>query len=132
MQRYGKDRRLRRRADFLRVQSEGSRVTSEHFVFLVAPGAAAAPARLGLVVSRKAGPAVRRNRIKRLCREAFRTWPEFLPDGTDLVVIAKAGADALSLESVRREWGRVATVLRKRAESALDRAASLEPKRAQK
>jgi ribonuclease P protein component len=113
---FPKERRLRRRADFLRVQSEGRRVTSAHFVFLVAPGPdRAGPCRLGLVVTRKVGPAVERNRIRRVCRETFRRWPEFLPGGVDLVVIARAGAQALGASDVRREWGEIAGVLRKRA-----------------
>ena len=47
-------------------------------------------ARLGLSVSKKLGPAVRRNRIKRMIREAFRQsrWEiEARAGGVDLVVI---------------------------------------------
>ena len=50
-----------------------------------------APARLGLVVSRKVGTAVKRNKIKRWVREWFRR-ASGLPSGVDLVVIAKPGA----------------------------------------
>jgi ribonuclease P protein component len=75
--------------------------------------------RLGLVVARKVGNAVRRNRIKRLCRECFRTWPDLLPAGVDLIVIARPGAHELSLAEVRDEWLAVARLLRKRATEAL-------------
>ena len=75
--------------------------------------------RLGLVVARKVGGAVRRNRIKRLCRECFRTWPDLLPSGVDLIVIARPGAHELSLAQVREEWLAVARLLRKRATEAL-------------
>ena len=50
-----------------------------------------APARLGLVVSRKVGTAVKRNQLKRWVREWFRR-AKGLPRGVDLVVIAKPGA----------------------------------------
>lgn len=123
----GRERRIRRRADFLRVQSNGQRATSRHFVLLVcartpAPGtdeSALAPSRLGIVATRKVGDATMRNRIKRLCRECFRLWPSFVPDGIDLVVIAREGADELTLDRVRDEWSRARPALLKRCESVL-------------
>ncbi|MDY7108851.1 MAG: ribonuclease P protein component [Planctomycetota bacterium] len=42
--------------------------------------------RLGLSVPRRAGGAVRRNRIRRLLREAFRLQRRDLPSGYDVVV----------------------------------------------
>lgn len=62
--------------------------------------------RLGIVVSKRVGHAVARNRVKRLCREAFRLWPDFVPNGIDLVVIAREGASELGLADVKREWER--------------------------
>jgi ribonuclease P protein component len=110
--------RIRKRAEFLRIQQNSRRVTSAHFVLLVAPQVgprAPAPARLGLVVTKKVGDAVARNRIKRLCRECFRRSKGLLPDGVDLVVIAKNGADSMTLATVQAEWAAIATPLRKRA-----------------
>ena len=48
--------------------------------------------RLGLVVSRKCGNAVVRNRWKRALREAFRLAQHELPRNLDLVVLPKQGA----------------------------------------
>ena len=46
--------------------------------------------RLGLSVSRKVGIAVRRNRIKRQLREAFRLMQHDVPEGYDLVIVVRA------------------------------------------
>ena len=45
--------------------------------------------RLGLSVSRRVGNAVKRNRIKRLIREAFRLQQHDWPGGYDLVVVVR-------------------------------------------
>lgn len=45
--------------------------------------------RIGLSVSRSVGTAPRRNRIKRLLREAFRLMQHDLPAGYDLVVVVR-------------------------------------------
>lgn len=78
-----------------------------------------APSRLGVTVTRKVGSAVRRNRVKRLVREAFRLDPELVPAGIDLVVIAKDGAPTLALRDVQAEWAGVRVLLLKRCKEAL-------------
>lgn len=45
--------------------------------------------RLGLSVAARVGSAVKRNRIKRLLREAFRLSQHDLPGGYDLVVVVR-------------------------------------------
>ncbi len=57
-------------------------------------------ARLGLVISKKhVGGAVARNRVKRLCREAFRHRAAMLPC-MDIVVVARPGLAALDNASL--------------------------------
>jgi ribonuclease P protein component len=91
----------------VRVQSVGERATSRHFVFLVAAGDPPDRAtRIGFVTTKKLGAAPVRNRIRRVCRECFRTWPELMPEGFDMVVIARGGAETLGLGEVRAEWAR--------------------------
>ena len=117
---FGKQRRIRRRADFLRVQAIGQRASTAHFVMLVAAGEPSAWARVGIVVTKKVGNAVQRNRIKRVCRECFRLWADLVPDGIDLVVIARSGAHELGLAAVRAEWERARPSLLKRCTSVLE------------
>jgi len=94
--------RLRRRADFLRVQREGNRVHTRHYV-VVLLSRPEGPARLGITVTKKIAGAVGRNRIKRVLREVFRLNRDLFPPQCDLVVIAKSGALELGYEQARSE-----------------------------
>ena len=107
-------RRVRKRSDFLRIQGSRDRVTAPHFVFLLSAASAGGP-RLGIVVTKRLGNAVLRNRVKRLCRECFRLFPNFLPGHVDCVVIARDGAGTLALADVQREWTSVRNSIEKRA-----------------
>jgi ribonuclease P protein component len=116
---FGPDRRLRSHAEFVRAQRLGRRVGTAHFTLLVCAQGTPAPPRLGIVTARKIGGAVQRNRVKRLCRECFRGWPDLLPPGVDLVVIARQGSHELGLADVQAEWRAVDALLKKRAAEAL-------------
>jgi ribonuclease P protein component len=112
---------LRSRAEFLRIQNGALRASSAHFVFLVGPsslGPSAAP-RLGIVVTKKVGNAVVRNRVKRTARETFRKLPDFVPAGIDLVVIARAKAETLTQSQVQQEWERARSNVAKAAKKAV-------------
>ena len=102
---FTKADRLRRRSEYLRVQAQGRRIYSRHFGVTLAPTEALGP-RLGLVVTRRFGKAVRRNRMKRLLREFFRRHKGRLPC-LDLVIMAKKGASALGYHQVEEELGRL-------------------------
>ncbi len=45
--------------------------------------------RLGITVSKKLGNAPKRNRIRRIIREGFRSQQDLLPCGYDIVVVAR-------------------------------------------
>ena len=96
-------RRVRRRPEFLRAQKRGRRLHSAHFTVILFDRGDTAPARLGLVTSRKVGNAVCRNRIRRALRELFRRDPARYPVGHDVVMLAKEGASALDSAAIRGE-----------------------------
>jgi ribonuclease P protein component len=82
--------------------------------------------RIGLSVSRKVGPAVVRNRVKRLLREAFRLSQSDFPRGLDLVAIP-LGADKASLDAYRQSLGRLSRKLQRRLPATAERSAAPEP-----
>jgi ribonuclease P protein component len=84
--------RLRQRADFVSVQSEGTKVHGRHVLGIARRRPSADLAgRLGLTVTKKVGNAVVRNRIKRLMREWLRLHG-WVPTGWDVVLVAKDSA----------------------------------------
>lgn len=78
--------RLKKRKEFDRVSQEGGKIKSRWFILLLARNSLSHN-RLGIIVSRKVKNAPDRNRLKRLCREAFRLSNPFLPQGFDLVLL---------------------------------------------
>jgi ribonuclease P protein component len=60
-----------------------------------------------VVVSRRVGPAVVRNKVKRRLREIYRHALPGLKPGLWLVVTAKPSAATASIENLRSEWLRL-------------------------
>ena len=79
--------RVRKRADYVRVQQQGRRVSGRFVTLLILANDCTAP-RLGLIASRKLGPAVARNRAKRRLRDLFRRHRGALGPGAALDVVA--------------------------------------------
>ena len=104
-QRFPKSARLTKRPQYLAMNRESHRLVSPHFIYLWKPNGLP-HCRLGITVTKRVAPAVGRNRVKRLVREAFRLAPANgapRPKGVDLVVIAKKGAPSLSYAQTARE-----------------------------
>jgi ribonuclease P protein component len=111
-QSFPRSDRLLRRADFLRVQREGRRVHTPHFVVMVVP---AERQRLGITVTRRAAGAVGRNRIKRLAREVFRRNRGLFPALCEVVLVARAGANRLDYAALRNELAEAGAALARAA-----------------
>lgn len=118
MKRFGlsKQQRLRSGADFERVYAQRQRAGDEHLLIFGAANELGWT-RFGVSVSRRShGNAVKRSRIKRLLREAFRLSQHELPAGLDLVLIPRpqtsAGLDEYR-QSLERNVRRLADRLRK-------------------
>jgi len=102
--------RLRTPGDFRRVYGRGSRA---HGKLLVAVGLPRREPghRLGVAVSKEHGHAVRRNKLKRILREAFRLERPELPGAFDIILIPRPREGHLLLEEVRDELRRLVAQL---------------------
>ena len=103
----GRPDRLTRSADITAVLRRGrSRSGDLLAVHVLRREGSATRARCTVVASRRVGGAVRRNRAKRLLREAARSlaWQ----DGLDVVLVARAACVASDLGAVGAELERLA------------------------
>jgi len=84
--------------DFLRVMAKGQKKSCAafHLYFMPAPAFQA-----GVVVARRLGGAVERNKIKRVLREAIRLTKTILGQSCHLVVVARPGAERLDVETAK-------------------------------
>lgn len=121
---FGRELRVRQEREFRRIYHRGGRASGKHMSLVVLRNRLP-HARLGLSVSKKCGNAVRRNRIKRMFREAFRQvrWEIEAKAGfVDVVVIPKHTEGKYPLAELMQEFAHV-------AERALERAKSPSTKR---
>lgn len=105
--RFRPRQRVRRQADFMAIRKEGRRQFGAAFVFSVRrrpPGSRGDLPRLGIVASRRVGPSVTRNLIKRRIREIFRENQALFPGDADIVVVLQPKAAATSFDDLRKQF----------------------------
>lgn len=85
-----KDHLLRTTGEFQRVYRSGRRLRGEGYALIYLANTLDRN-RLGISIHRKAGNAVRRNRIKRLIREVFRLHRDLFPPSADIVLAVRPG-----------------------------------------
>ena len=88
---FPKASRIRKRPEFKYLGEVGKRLVGRHFI-VVYRSSAFPHSRLGITVTKKVGNAVTRNRLKRVCREFFRTYQKRLTAAYDVHVIARNAA----------------------------------------
>ena len=93
--------RVRRRVDFERAYSTGVRVPARFMTLFVAANGGSV-SRLGIAASRKFGPAVERNRAKRLSREIFRRHK--ITTGLDVIIVPRREMLDASFASLENDY----------------------------
>ena len=99
---FPKSARLLAAHQFRRVNKHGKTVAGKFLTIQVCVSRNSC-LKLGLTVSRKFGDAVRRNRFKRLVREAFRLTQHLLPHHVHLNIRPTFPPAQASFEEIRRE-----------------------------
>lgn len=98
--------KLRKRAEFLAVRS-GEKRRGRLFLMEVLDRNDAAPPRFGLTVTKKAGNAVTRNRIRRRLREAIRTHAaDDMAAGSDYVIVGRGDVLHAPFDDLKNELSR--------------------------
>lgn len=89
--------------EFSRVRAQGRRLVQGCLILNWADGSGRI-SRLGVVTSRKLGPAVDRNRARRLMRECFRQHQHALTRKVDLVLIARNSMVGRGMREVEHDF----------------------------
>lgn len=79
---------LKKNYEFRKVLSKGKYYSGEYIEALILPNSKGKNA-IGIAVNTKLGSAVERNKIKRLFRESYYKFEEYLKDGQEIVFLWK-------------------------------------------
>lgn len=93
---------IKRNKEFLRIYKKGKFFVGKYIVLYVLPNNLNAN-RLGITVSKKIGKSVKRNRFRRLIRENYRLYEDFIKVGYDCVFVARSSEEIPGFLEIRKE-----------------------------
>jgi ribonuclease P protein component len=99
---FTKQQRIYRSAEYQAILKTGIKVSDRFFRIALSRNPQQISPKLGIIVSKKVGPAVTRNRIKRAVREIFRLNQNVITADLNLVVIAKPDCVTLKYQDIER------------------------------
>src|SRR5690625_1866460 len=96
-----KRQRIKKNDEFQYVFKNGKSFANRQFVVYVLKRRECYPFRIGLSVSKKIGNAVTRNRVKRLIRATVQQLIDDIPNGYDMIIIARNPTANMNFHAVK-------------------------------
>ncbi|MGI6668245.1 MAG: ribonuclease P protein component [Acetivibrionales bacterium] len=93
---------IKKNHEFARIYKKGKFFAGRYLVIYVLKNRLGVN-RLGITVNKKAGKSVRRNRIKRLIRESYRLYEEFIPESYDIIFFARNTEAEYTYKEITKE-----------------------------
>ena len=112
MKNFPKKNRILKSSEYKITLAQGEKAICRDLVCWATPNTQGL-SRMGLIVSKKVGNAVIRNRVKRVLREIFRQWGKTLGH-MDIVVIARWNSGEVDFREFKQEFIQTIQRLKKR------------------
>lgn len=93
---------LKKNNEFLKLYKKGRFYAGRHIVLYTLKNRLTIN-RLGITVSKKFGNSVKRNRIKRLIKENYRSYKNSVKTGYDMVIVARRNTQMPSYPDIKKE-----------------------------
>lgn len=101
---FPKIRRLTLTSEFRQVRENGRAQHSKLLILSVLHTDSDPEIRYGVITSRRVGPAVVRNRVRRRLREIFRLHQSEIQPGHKIVAIARPTAATVTFQRLESDW----------------------------
>ncbi len=93
---------ITRNYEFLRIYKKGKFYVGKYIVLYILKNRLNIN-RLGITASRKFGKSVKRNRIRRLIKENYRHYEDFISSGYDYVFVARQKDEMADFNNIKKE-----------------------------
>lgn len=100
---YGPQERIKKKQEFLFLYKKGKRYKGKYFNLVYFPNNLDF-SRMAVIVSKKIGNAVSRNKIKRWMRDLFRRNKGLLKDHFDILIVVKRDIQEASWSSLHESY----------------------------
>jgi ribonuclease P protein component len=93
---------IKKNYEFMRVYKKGKFFVGKNLILYTLVNRKRTN-RLGITASKKIGGSVKRNRVRRLIKENYRMYEEFVKDGIDFVFVARVRGIIPEFNEIKKE-----------------------------